>query len=437
MAQDTITMSPAEFNAPAAAPAPAASTTAAPASAAITMSPSEFNSGSTSDPFAAFGGKLHTQTWDEQVQKGRESRPGYLPPNSMGPQLSTSEQLKRDPGMPLRNKIREIENYTQEGRKVHPILATVGDYLRNVYVPGAEAPNDLDHPLAQPVPPPLPGLSGALEGAAAESTAATAAAQATRGAEAVAQPGAIKQIVQGKAVAQPQAQAALKTAATSAANSAGVSTVPPEGVRSLLEDPISSIEAQAKANYKAMDEVTGGKFQPVVDSLKNVNEKLRSSIEGTPEYAEAQATKTRLEWQQEKLFDEAAKNGVPKTVVENARAQFRQAQAMRELESKVFKNPTNVPGDVAHGTDETVNVDSVVKALRKLADNKEWGSSRLEQALGSPEAADKLLDDMYAAQRLGVKAMDRRTLAERIGITVGSGVGLYEALKGSFSKGKP
>lgn len=395
------------------------------------------------DPFAQVGGKRHIDL-----------------NNMIGPQLSTAEQMKRDPGMPLRSKIREIESYTQEGRKVHPILATIGDYLKKIYVPGGESsstpttemtkeqwdsmkPEEQDAylqahpPMGSPVLPPGAGLGAALEDVAEAGATRTAAAATSAAATTAEQPGIMTQLLKGKGAAQPQAQEAMRTAAGSAASSAAVSTVPPEGLRSLLEDPINAIEAQAKANYKAMDEVTGGKFQPNAEALKNVNEKLRS-IAGTNDVEEAKlaASKTRLEWQQEKMFDDAAKAGVPKSVVENARTQFRQAQALRELEAKVFKNPNNIAGNAASGTEDTVNLDSTIRAVQKLADNKEWGSSRLEQALGSPEAAKSFLDHLYAAQRLGVKAVSRQKLAEMAGAGLLGLTTLYEAGKGAFATGK-
>lgn len=297
---------------------------------------------------------------------------------------------------------------------------------------GVTPPSDPNRVLGGPIMP-IPGV-GSLAGEFADEVAsAVPSAARTVAAEPA---GMVQKITQGKEIAQPQAQTALSTAAKSGAKEAGASTVAPQSLRESLGAPIDSIESAAKQNYQAIDEATGGKFQPNADRLANVNNKLKS-IAGTDDAKEAElvASKTRLEWQQEKLFDEAASKGVPKEVVDTARGQFKQAQAMHDLDTKVFKNPNIVSGNIAHGTEETVNVDGAIKALQKLQDNTEFGSPRLEQAVGK-QGAKQLMDDMYAAQRLGVKSLQTQELAKMIGKYVGlpiagaaAGAAAYSVLK--------
>lgn len=232
---------------------------------------------------------------------------------------------------------------------------------------------------------------------------------------AVAGAGALKGLIKTAGTEiQPEATAGLQAASKSAAAEGGASTVAPQSLRESMTAPIDSIESAAKENYQALDKATSGKFQPNMDKLNNVNNKLKA-ITGTDDEKEAEllASKVRLEWQQEKLFDEAAANGVPKDVVGTARTQFKQAQAMRDLETKIFKNPSVVAGNASHGTAETVNVDRAVTALQKLQDSTEFGAPRLEQALGKQGAKD-LLDNLYSAQRSGVKAVDAKQLLGKI-----------------------
>ncbi len=197
-------------------------------------------------------------------------------------------------------------------------------------------------------------------------------------------------------------------------------------MRESLTEPINSLESAAKQNYQAMDEATGGKFQPNVDKLANINTKL-DAITGTDDAKEAElmASKQRLEWQQEKLFDEARAKGVPKDVVDTARSQFKQAQALRDVQTKVFKNPSIVEGNTAYGTPETVNVDKAVNALQKLQDDRSFGGPRLEQALGK-EGAQQLMENLHAAQRLGLSAVRIQNVAKWIG----GGIGLAGLIKG-------
>lgn len=90
--------------------------------------------------------------------------------------------------------------------------------------------------------------------------------------------------------------------------------------------------------------------------------------------------------------------------------------AMAELNEKFFKNPEIVSGNVEYGTKEHIDVDKAVIVLQRMMDDTSCshdgcsievhaahGTSHLEQALGK-DGADKLLREMYAAQRLGKNA---------------------------------
>jgi len=399
------------------------------------MSPSEFNAGS-SDPFATVGGVAHKPTFAELAQQGRESRPGYLPPNSIGPQVSTGEQFKRDPGMPLRSKIREIESYTQEGRKVHPILATVGDYLSKVYVPGAEAPNDLEHPLAQPVPPPLPGLSGALEGAATESAAASSAANAARTTSAAAPageaaPGVISKVVKGAKVAQPKAEGALRTAASSASDAA---TVQPQSLPRILEQPIDATEAQAKSLYSKIDEAAGTDIKDLREKLSNTEYQIRQAADPDIE-AKFEAKRASLIDKIQQAKQDAAAAGVDPKTLDQADALYGKAQALRDVETKVFKNPSIVSGNARLGQPETIDVDKALDALQKLQYADKYGSSRLEQALGE-QNANALLGKLYEAKRLGQSAIRAQRIAEWIGGGIVAAGPVIEGAKAAPPKGQ-
>jgi hypothetical protein len=85
------------------------------------------------------------------------------------------------------------------------------------------------------------------------------------------------------------------------------------------------------------------------------------------------------------------------------------------------------------GTPETVDVDGAVKALQKLHDSTKYGGSHLEQALGK-DGAKQLLQDMYNAQKAGVKTLSRQQFAAKLikyGLSTAAAVGgtAYELLK--------
>jgi hypothetical protein len=268
----------------------------------------------------------------------------------------------------------------------------------------------------------------ALRGAAEAGEAGEAANAAGKVARET--PGRIQQIRLGEKVAQEPAQEALRAGAKAGGAAGGVSTVQPQSLRTVLEEPINAIGARAKSLYKSIDEATGGRFQGTADKIDAVNEKLRTVTNDTEE-AKLSADKDRLMWQQEKMFDEAAEKGVSKDTVAQAKAVYRHTQALKDLDAKVFKNPNIVRGNAAMGAEETINVDSAVKTLQKLSDSTKFGGSRLEQALGT-EGAQALLKDMYAAQKEGITALSRQQLIGRFVKIAGLGGVGYEVLRGLF-----
>jgi hypothetical protein len=111
-----------------------------------------------------------------------------------------------------------------------------------------------------------------------------------------------------------------------------------------------------------------------------------------------------------------AKHGTPisASLEEGERLHWK-GVAMQEL-STILKNPDIISGNIKYGTPEFIHVDEMVVALQRMQDDTscsykdcstfvhaEHGTSHLEQALGK-EGADKLLREMYAAQRLGKAA---------------------------------
>lgn len=229
-------------------------------------------------------------------------------------------------------------------------------------------------------------------------------------------------IWKGAGKAQEPAQAAVREGAQ-----AVLPTAQPQELRTVLEHPIDTLESQASQNYKEMDVATDGKFQPNVDALKNVNKELRNIAGTAPEReAELEATRQRLEWQQDQLLNTAEVNGVPKETVQLAKNQFRQAQALHDLDTKVFKNFSVID------LDGNVKVDAALKALTKLQDNTTWGAPRLEQAIGK-DAAATLINSLKAARQQGLTAVSRQQLAKSFAKYVGvPAAGVAAATAGTY-----
>lgn len=262
-----------------------------------------------------------------------------------------------------------------------------------------------------------------LEAPAAEATTATTVAPA---AEVAAQPkpSIVKQVLKGADIAQPEAQTALRSGAVAATDEAGISSVQPNSLRTVVEQPIHSLEAESKAGYRAIDEAAGTDFKALNEKLDNTEYQLRQLTDTDEDLAKEAAlekSRTGLIDKIEQAKSDAIKQGVDPAVLDKADSQFLQSRALKDVEARVFKNPSVVKGNAKFGSPETVDVDAAIKALQKLQDNNKFGAPRLEQALGK-DGAEGLLNDLYKAQRAGQTALSRQKLAKLIAKIAGAGI---------------
>ena len=239
--------------------------------------------------------------------------------------------------------------------------------------------------------------------AMAGSEAAEAAHATAKGVGTAEGPGLVQRLVKGQEVEQAPAQAALKSVGSGEPS-----------LREVLMKPIVDAQAKADSLYQQMD-ASGTDVKAITQKLRNTNQKLRQ-LTDTPE---DQALESKLEQSRTGLMDQLKTSGVSQQLIDQADTQFQQTKALSDISNRVFKNPSIVEGDPAYGTPETVNVDSAIKALRKLQQTK-YGD-RLVQGLGQ-EGADKLLGQMYSAQRSGVAAIHSRVIATRLAKWAGLGI---------------
>lgn len=295
-------------------------------------------------------------------------------------------------------------NYTQEGRAEHPLLSRVGDFVKHVRGYG-----DLLGSIAKTGIVPF----GEMEGIEAPEAAETVAQ--------VSKPGKVAQVMKGEKVAQPAAQSAMRDAASSV-----TPTVQPLSIREGLTNPIDISEATYKHLYGKIDQAAGTDIKALREKLSNTEYNIRQLTDTEAD----QAAEAKLESARTGLIDKineankaAIANGVDAGTLQKADQTYQQTQALKDVESKVFKNPNVVVGNSKYGTNETVNIDSAVKALQRLEDNAKYGGSRLEQALGK-EGADNLLRNLYQAQKSGQRAVDAQQLAKWIVGAAGIGGGI-------------
>lgn len=273
------------------------------------------------------------------------------------------------------------------------------------------------------------GAAEAAEGAGEAAELGETAATAPKS------PNIVKQVWKGEKVAQPEAQSALRTGVNAGSKEGGVSTVQNHSLRTIVEQPTHALEAQAKSNYSQIDQAAGTDFKALNEKLENTEYQIRQLTETEEDLAKAEQLEKARTATIDKIAaakQQALDNGIDPKLLDKADAQYKQASALKDLETKVFKNPNIVRGNSAMGTEETVNVDGAVKELQKLHDKIPYGGSRLEQALGE-EGATNLLKDLYAAQRTGIKALSRQQMLGKIlkwsGVGTGIVGGAYELLK--------
>jgi len=257
-------------------------------------------------------------------------------------------------------------------------------------------------------------VKGATPGQALETGAAVAGGSAaldTVAAGASALKPVVQDAIKGESVAQPAAQAALRTNPWAAARAAN------QSLSTTLDAPIEKAAAARQSAYNLLDNSAGTDVKALYSKLENTEYQIRQ-LTDTQEDVQKEAVLEKARTATMDKIAEARQNVIEKLGTKNgpeafdkADQLFKQEQALKDLQSKVFKNPNIVQGNTAAGTPETVNVDSAVKALQKMQNDTSYGSPRLEQAIGK-DSAKKMLADLYAAQRAGQKAISRQDFAK-------------------------
>ena len=291
-------------------------------------------------------------------------------------------------------------------------------------------------------------LLGAGTGAAVEGASALAESPAGQ---------AVKNLIKG---GQPKLQTAIREAAQSGADVAAArpsievtadtggepgehvtktvgktvpgapaaKVTPTAGMRTVLQDVSNDIESRGKSIYQALDEATDNKFTTYTERLNKINDRLDTLIPDTTEADDSaierlEQQKSEIETSQAQLFEDLKTQGIDPDLVDEAKAHWRQAQALKDVQNALA---TSTKGNVAHGATEVVNPDQFVTRLEKLNRVPNKGvPSRLEQALGSKQAADALVKDAYEA----VKAKQYKTVAKWAGGIAGglmAGSGLLD-----------
>lgn len=353
------------------------------------------------------------------------------------------------------DKLRDVENLTQEGRNQHPIQAKLGDMANKIE--GLLTGNE-EHPeaaigtgktgiLTNPVTGALiPGAEGApaaasaLEGIAnlgksAYGTVRTmlggtqAATDATTATQA---PSLVKQVMQGEKVAQAPAEAAIRQGVQSATESAGTADQSvatniqnnpiARGNQTVLDQHLHELRANEIDAYDKMDEAAGFDVKQEKANLSNDNYKLKQ-LGNTPEDAATREKLTAsIQDSQARIADAEQKMKAADIDPTEADSIHQTRMAGIDFRKSLIKN--------TNAADGSLNVKGLLNDAKNLQNSK-FGD-RLTQFFGDSATADQYVAQLKAAQATGEKALSTKEFASSIlrnsGIAGGLIVGGKEAI---------
>lgn len=362
---------------------------------------------------------------------------GPAAPKAAAPQgLSIRPQPKADdvdpsllPGNPLVNrlsmplvkgliaahdKLREVENLTQEGREAHPIQAHLGDVANrieglltgNPTHPEAGIGTGEEGLLTNPVTGSLiPGAEGTpalAEGLESAAKIAKGGYQAAKEAIAGGKEGVSKlagDVVHGKSVAQAPAKAAIREAVGAEDDATLL-----EGNKTIVDDHLNNIAQQEKAAYSKMDEAAGFDVKEAKIRLKNDQYKLKQLGNTEADQNAREKLTTAIKDTSDRISDAQKKMSDAGIDVSAADNLHKARMAGQEFKKALVRNLSS--------DGESVNVDGLLKATKNLRALSKYGD-RLEQFLGK-EGADGFMEALETAQKAGQKALSRQQLAIKL-----------------------
>jgi hypothetical protein len=257
--------------------------------------------------------------------------------------------------------------------------------------------------------------AGVAEANAAARTEAESTTSAVPEAEAEAQPqpGVIKQIIGGKKVAQPGAEAAVRKGVQSSTEAAGTADEPLagkiqnqpilKGNQTVLDEPLNALKEKESTLYKQVDDAAG--FDLKAEKAQLANDKYKLTQLGNTDadvtqrgnLTEAINDSTDRIAQAEAKLKEAGID--PKA----ADAAHQQRMAGQDFKKALVKN-TN--------SDGSINVDGFLKDAKNLRFSK-YGD-RLGQFMGN-DGADSFVSKLEQMQKLGAHAMKTQQIAVWLG----------------------
>jgi hypothetical protein len=263
-----------------------------------------------------------------------------------------------------------------------------------------------------------PEVAGDLEGSTAPATHALD--PATGSIEPVSQPGIVQQILKGRDVAQPGAQAVVRSGVQSSTETAGtadesiagnIQNQPLlKGNQTVVDEPLNAIKANESAAYQKMDDVAGFDVKAEKAQLANDQYKLKQLGNTEADNAARENLTESISDSQTRITD--AESKIQQAGIDPKAADVLHQQRMAGMDFKkaLVKN-TNADG--------SINVSGMLRDAKNLRFNK-YGD-RLQQFMGK-DGADNFVRHLDQLDKLGAHAVKAQRIAKWIGGSI-AGIG--------------
>jgi hypothetical protein len=199
---------------------------------------------------------------------------------------------------------------------------------------------------------------------------------------------------------QPNLQQGIRDTMDRVAEENGVAKSTAPSIRDVVRETADNIYAKSKSQFATLDEATGGNVSRFDEQLRNVNRAL-SNVTDDAEEAKLLARKTNLESSQDEAFEQARAQGVDPKLVDEAKANYKKAQALYDVDNHVKMSTSGTRPEIGKPGAQTPEVLDPKKLSSRL--NKVYDSGRLQDAVGDDNAQSLLAhadDAQIAGQQI-------------------------------------
>ena len=229
---------------------------------------------------------------------------------------------------------------------------------------------------------------------------------------------------------QPTLQQGIRDTMSKVAQENVVAKSTAPSIRDVVKETADNIYAKSKPQFAVLDEATGGNVSRFDEQIRNVNRALQNVTDDAEE-AKLLARKANLEASQEGAFEQAKAKGVDPKLVDDAKANYKKAQALYDVDNHVKMSTSGTRPNIGKPGAQTPEVVDPKKLNSRL--NKVYDSGRLQDAVGEDNAqallthadnaqvAGQQIKEFVPTSPTGQKAMQNILTPNTKGKLIGSG----------------